>query len=710
MMYAQYIAAQAFNSGGLGIIHSISHAVSAFYDSHHGLNNAVALPRVWEFNLPARYERFADIAVAMGVDTHGMTKVQASEAALEAAIRLIKDVNIPENFTSVDDYTKNRMDTGVYEGKGRRIRGDDADVERVAKHVMGDACTPGNPQECTVENLKPVVQARRWSEASDHAAPESGGRPSSPPRSLRASGDRMEPVRDFGPSPRSWTGFAAADYVTTEQVATVVYLATQLRQAGAGRGPAGRGQDRTRQDAGPLQRPASRAAAVLRGPGRHQGAVRVGLRQAAALHPAPARADRHAARRARPSSPRRPSGCADHEEVFFSEHFLVERPLLEAIRSPEPTVLLIDEIDRADEHLEALMLEVLAEFQVTIPELGTLSSRTHPWVIITSNTTRDVSEALKRRCLAPLAGYPSAERELEILRLKVPGDRARSCSHEVVEVVRAVRELDLRKAPSISEALDWARALTLLNVASLDREVIEETISLIIKHDKDVERVQQELPRLLGMIDALDHHDHAHARGHDHHHDHGHGHHHHGHDDPSPEEQAYQPPRRGLLRCAVRRPRGPYGVDAPILRFVGLLRQRGVRISPAETLDALCALAAVPLERRDMVKTALRATLIKEASGRADLRRAVRGVLLGRRSGRRARPEHDHDHDHDQDEPSARRPPSRSPTSRPTSTIRATRTSSPRTSPSTSTTTSSRRPSACTRTAPGSTWPGSARS
>jgi len=159
MMYAQYIAAQAFNSGGLGIIHSISHAVSAFYDSHHGLNNAVALPRVWDFNLPARYERFADIAVAMGVDTKRMTKVQAAEAALDAAIRLLKDVNIPENFTSVETYTKNRMGTGVYEGKGKRIKGDDADVERVARHVMGDACTPGNPQECTVENLMPVVRA-----------------------------------------------------------------------------------------------------------------------------------------------------------------------------------------------------------------------------------------------------------------------------------------------------------------------------------------------------------------------------------------------------------------------------------------------------------------------------------------------------------------------------------------------------------------------
>jgi len=158
MMYAQYIAAQAFNSGGLGIIHSISHAVSAFYDSHHGLNNAIALPRVWEYNMPSRYERFADIAVAMGVERNGKTSVQMAEAGLEAAIQLLKDVNIPENFTSVTDYSKNRMNTGVYEGKGAHIKGDAADVERVAKHVMGDACTPGNPNECTVERLIPVVK------------------------------------------------------------------------------------------------------------------------------------------------------------------------------------------------------------------------------------------------------------------------------------------------------------------------------------------------------------------------------------------------------------------------------------------------------------------------------------------------------------------------------------------------------------------------
>lgn len=209
-----------------------------------------------------------------------------------------------------------------------------------------------------------------------------------------------------------------------------------------------------------------------------------------------------------------------HEDVFFSEHFLLERPLLEAIRSEEPTVLLIDEIDRADEHLEALMLEVLAEYQVTVPELGTLEARSTPMVVVTSNATRDVSEALKRRCLHLSLGYPTAERELEILQLRIPGI-AEELLGQVVEVVRGMRELDLRKAPSISEALDWARALTLLNVATLDRETVEQTITLLIKYDRDVERVQREIPRLLGLVGVQVP---ADEHPHDHSHDHGHGH------------------------------------------------------------------------------------------------------------------------------------------------------------------------------------------
>lgn len=162
MMYAQYIAAQAFNSGGLGIIHSISHAISAFYDTHHGLNNAIALPRVWAFNMPAQYKRFADIARAMGLDTHGMTDVQAAQAALNAAIRLLRDVGIPEKFVDVtaDSYSKNRLGQGptkFYENQAT-IKGDGPDVDRITNHVLGDACTPGNAAECTFETVRPVVE------------------------------------------------------------------------------------------------------------------------------------------------------------------------------------------------------------------------------------------------------------------------------------------------------------------------------------------------------------------------------------------------------------------------------------------------------------------------------------------------------------------------------------------------------------------------
>src|SRR5664279_4878411 len=162
MMYAQYIAAQAFNSGGLGIIHSISHAVSAFYDTHHGLNNAIALPRVWAFNIPAAYGRFADIAEVMGVDTRGMTKPQAADAALAEAIRLLRDVGIPERFVDVtqNSYSKNRLGQGPtkYYANEKVIKGDKADVDRISRHVLGDACTPGNPKEVTFENIRPVVQ------------------------------------------------------------------------------------------------------------------------------------------------------------------------------------------------------------------------------------------------------------------------------------------------------------------------------------------------------------------------------------------------------------------------------------------------------------------------------------------------------------------------------------------------------------------------
>ena len=162
MMYAQYIAGQAFNSGGLGVVHSISHAVSAFYDTHHGLNNAIALPRVWAWNLPVAYKQYAKLAGALGVDTHGMTDVKAADAAVDAAIRLLRDVGIPEKFTDInqDTHEKNRLGQGPTKFYQQRstIKGDKDDVDRVARHILGDSCTPGNPKETTFETVRPVVE------------------------------------------------------------------------------------------------------------------------------------------------------------------------------------------------------------------------------------------------------------------------------------------------------------------------------------------------------------------------------------------------------------------------------------------------------------------------------------------------------------------------------------------------------------------------
>jgi MoxR-like ATPase len=224
-----------------------------------------------------------------------------------------------------------------------------------------------------------------------------------------------------------------------------------------------------------------------------------------------------------------------HEDVFFSEHFIVRRPILQAIDSPEPVVLLIDEIDRAEEQFEAFLLEVLSDFQVSVPEIGTIKAETPPFVVITSNNTRDLSDALKRRCLHLFIDYPGEEQELEIVRLKVP-EIEETLAAQVVNVIRRMRALDLRKSPSISETLDWAQALVLLNAESISRELIEETLQLLVKYDRDTKRVSEELTWVLEGKDA---HDHDHEHGHHHHH-HGHGHHHHHHD----KKEGLQPPLR----------------------------------------------------------------------------------------------------------------------------------------------------------------------
>ncbi|MEJ2148486.1 MAG: MoxR family ATPase [Chloroflexota bacterium] len=183
---------------------------------------------------------------------------------------------------------------------------------------------------------------------------------------------------------------------------------------------------------------------------------------------------------------------ADEEDVFFSNRFLLPRPLLRAIQSEEPSVLLIDEIDRADAEFEAFLLEVLSDFQVTIPEIGTLAARQQPIVILTSNNTRELSEALKRRCLYIYIDYPTVEEELRIVRLKVP-DLAPDLARQAVEAVQSLRRMDLKKHPSVSETLDWARALLTLNAESLDRDVLENTLTVLLKYETDIARARHVL-------------------------------------------------------------------------------------------------------------------------------------------------------------------------------------------------------------------------
>src|SRR5512136_2856043 len=182
---------------------------------------------------------------------------------------------------------------------------------------------------------------------------------------------------------------------------------------------------------------------------------------------------------------------AKEEDVFFSNRFLLQRPLLRAILSEEPTVLLIDEIDRADAEFEAFLLEVLSDFQVSVPELGTLAAVRRPLVVLTSNNTRELSEALKRRCLYLFIDYPSVEQELAIVRLKVP-ELAPKLARQAVELVQRLRKGDLRKSPSISETIDWAKALVALNAQNLNQQTLETTMSVLLKHESDLQRVKQQ--------------------------------------------------------------------------------------------------------------------------------------------------------------------------------------------------------------------------
>lgn len=282
---------------------------------------------------------------------------------------------------------------------------------------------------------------------------------------------------------------AAQQYIATDEIATVIFLAEQLGKPILAEGPAGVGKTEL-----------SKAWAAVT---RHE-LVRLqcyeGLDESKALYEweyakqmlytqllrdklsdllADAQSLTEAADR-----------LAAEEDVFFSQRFLLERPLLRAINSDQPTVLLIDEIDRADAEFEAFLLEILSDFQVSIPELGTIVAKQRPAVFLTSNNTRELSEALKRRCLYVYIGYPDLEEELQIVRLKVP-DLAPQLARQAVEVVQSLRQLDLKKHPSVSETLDWARALVTLNARALDKDVLENTLTVLLKYESDMARARR---------------------------------------------------------------------------------------------------------------------------------------------------------------------------------------------------------------------------
>jgi MoxR-like ATPase len=191
------------------------------------------------------------------------------------------------------------------------------------------------------------------------------------------------------------------------------------------------------------------------------------------------------------------TGWEQVQDDIFGESFLLARPLLNAIAAEEPVVLLIDEIDKTDQEFEAMLLEVLSDFQISIPELGVVEARTQPLVLLTSNNSRELTEALKRRCLYLWLDYPDVERELEIVHLHAP-ELDQAIARKLVEVVHMVRTLDLKKPPSIAESIDWARALLLLGAEDIDRSVLEKTMSIIVKHRTDLDLVAERVGVKLG--------------------------------------------------------------------------------------------------------------------------------------------------------------------------------------------------------------------
>ena len=277
-------------------------------------------------------------------------------------------------------------------------------------------------------------------------------------------------------------GLTAVGYLPGEATALVAYLAARLGKPVLVEGPAGVGKTEL---AKALARYLDRTLVRLQ--------CYEGLDEAKALYEW-----NYRKQLLRIQAEASDTGWEKVQDDIFGEEFLLERPLMTAIASPQPVVLLIDEIDKTDQEFEAMLLEVLSDFQITIPELGRVEARTQPIVLLTSNNTRELTEALKRRCLYLWLDYPSAEHELAIVRLHTP-DLPERVARKLVDVVGMVRGLDLKKPPSIAESIDWARALILLGADDIDEQTFRETMSVIVKHRTDLDIVAERVGVKLGV-------------------------------------------------------------------------------------------------------------------------------------------------------------------------------------------------------------------
>ena len=268
---------------------------------------------------------------------------------------------------------------------------------------------------------------------------------------------------------------ASAGYLASDAIATTVFLASELGKPLLVEGPAGVGKT-------------ALASAVAASCGTELVRLQCyeGVDEARALYEW-----NHAKQLLRITAGRGETWDEARDDIF-SEEFLLTRPLLTAIRSDHPTVLLIDETDKADVEIEGLLLEVLGEFQVTVPELGTITAKHRPFVVLTSNATRELSEALRRRCLFLHVDFPDADLEEQIVRLTVP-DLDATLGESLVRVVNALRAMPLRKAPSVSETIDWARTLVALGADLLDAEVVSDSLGVILKHQDDLEKARAHL-------------------------------------------------------------------------------------------------------------------------------------------------------------------------------------------------------------------------